>query len=220
MANLADAQWMKEDLTDIDSQLTKLDEVLKASGKYDLEGHSGQLTDERKIYKSMARIPCVKVICEIGFNGGHSAIAWLVSNSQAKVVMFDLWVHQSPQVGLDHILTLKELNSDRLTVVKGSSLETVKTFHAANPSFRCDLISIDGGHSFDTAMADVENMRFMSNSHFNILLIDDTNCGASYCVDNVVQEAERRNYLHVLEGISLDGNRRGVSVMTYLHHQN
>lgn len=83
--------------------------------------------------------------------------------------MFDLWEHayapraeawlRSPAAAAHGI---KDGDS-RLTVVKGSSLETVPEFAAENPDVKCDLISVDGGHTYDIALKDLENMHLLAN---------------------------------------------------------
>ena len=75
------------------------------------------------------------------------------ANPKAKVVMFDLWEHayapraeawlRSPAAAAHGIKD----GDARLTVIKGSSLETVPQFAAENPDVKCDLISVDGGHT-------------------------------------------------------------------------
>jgi hypothetical protein len=132
--------------------------------------------------------------------------------------MFDIWEHPYSPVGEAFIREQTHLHPERLTIVKGSSLKTVKAFHAANPTYRCDLISIDGGHTFDIGVQDMENMRFLANPMFNILLVDDTNCDKEvpYCVDEVLREHQRRNTIRVYEGFGLHDGYRGVTVMSYL----
>lgn len=212
---LEKALWSNESLIPVDVELKKLNAVI-APFKY-IEGNSGEEVAnlERKIYSFVSKLPCIKTICEIGFNAGHSTIGWLVNNPHAEVVMFDLWGHAYNNISETHIRSLTHLHPERMRIIKGSSIDTVPHFHHQNPGFRCDIISIDGGHKYDIAILDLENMYFLANSVFNILLIDDTNCNVGYCVDKVVQEGQRRGMLKVLEGFSL-GYGRGVSVMTYL----
>jgi len=93
---------------------------------------------------------------------------------------------------------------------------TVKEFHRANPNISCDLLSVDGSHVYSDAVLDVSNMRTMANRNWNSLLIDDTNCGRSWCVDKVVDE-------HLRRGTVRDGGKR-VSLLkrwrgfTLLHY--
>ena len=185
-----------------------------------MEGHSGQLKKERQIYITLARDPRVRTICEIGFNFGHSASLWLKANPHARVIMFDLWEHNYAPCGEAFLREHPDLgvSKDRslLTIVKGSSLETVPQYHADHPELRCDLISVDGGHEYEMAVADIQNMKFMANREFNMLVVDDTNCKNKYCVDAAIHEHQKRNNIAVLEGVSEWQGSRGVTVMQYI----
>jgi hypothetical protein len=238
--------WANESLSAVDEELAKLNAVLKPFQATGIEGHSGEgvVNDERKIYAFVSKLPCIKTICEIGFNAGHSTIGWLVNNPNAQVLMFDLWGHNYADTAEAFIRNQSHLHPDRMRIIKGSSTATVPVFHHANPGFHCDiisidgghtydiaivpvfhhanlgfhcdLISIDGGHAYDIAIVDLQNMFFFANPSFNILLIDDTNCNnVDYCVDKVVQEGQRRGILKIIEGFAF-GNARGVSVMSYV----
>jgi len=210
--------WANESLSAVDEELAKLNAVLKPFQATGIEGHSGEgvVNDERKIYAFVSKLPCIKTICEIGFNAGHSTIGWLVNNPNAQVLMFDLWRHNYADTAEAFIRNQSHLHPDRMRIIKGSSTATVPVFHHANPGFHCDLISIDGGHAYDIAIVDLQNMFFFANPSFNILLIDDTNCNnVDYCVDKVVQEGQRRGILKIIEGFAF-GNARGVSVMSYV----
>ena len=120
--------------------------------------------------------------------------------------MFDLWFHgysprgeaflRGPQAAVHGIHNA----SDRLHVVKGSSLTTVPNFAAEHPGFRCDLLSIDGGHSFELAVADMVNMAQLANPTFNVMVVDDTNCAAGSCVDAAFEEHQRRGVVRRLMG--------------------
>jgi hypothetical protein len=212
------AEYLNENVDPLHELHEKLDSYINASFGGNVEGHSGNsmMNLERKVYRFIAKqYPCVKSICEIGFNAGHSTLAWLSSNPNATVTMFDLWQHEYSPKGEEFIRSQTILTPDRMKIIKGSSLDTVKQFHRDNPQFKCNVISIDGGHDYKIAVQDVENMKFLSDPFFNILLIDDTNCESNYCVDTTIQEHLRRGTIEVLEGFSLNNNKRGVSIMTY-----
>jgi len=57
----------------------------------------------------------------------------------------------------------------------GDSRVTVPQFVRANPTFRCDLIFVDGGHTSDVATADLENFVSICNSSNpdNAIIFDD-----------------------------------------------
>jgi len=216
--------WADVDLQQLDRISAALENHLGDAGKR-MEGHSGNVINERKVYAALARMKNVRRICEIGFNGGHSASLWLWANPNAEVVMFDLWEHDASPLGEQFLLS-EEARSmgildagSRLKIVKGNSLSTVPRFAAENPSTKCDLISVDGGHSFEVALVDIAHMHNLANPRFNTMLVDDTECTAYYCVDAVLEEHQRRGTLRKLLSVSLaphDGTR-GLSVGTYLY---
>lgn len=216
--------WADIDLREHDRIAAALEKRLGNASKK-MEGHSGNLINERKVYTALARMSNVHRICEIGFNGGHSASLWLWANSNAEVVMFDLWEHDASPLGEKFLLSdeARALGivdaTSRLKIVKGNSLSTVTRFAAENPSTKCDLLSVDGGHSYEVALADVAHMHNLANPHFNTMLVDDTECTLPYCVDAALEEHQRRGTLRKLLSISMfphDGTR-GLSVGTYLH---
>jgi len=190
------------------------------------EGHSGQLVIERKVYWKLASMPHVKRICEIGFNRGNSAALWLRANPTADVVMFDLFLDDHGGKGGERFLRSSEATEfgivdgdTRLTIVKGSSLEKVPEWAAANPDKKCDIISVDGGHTYDIALADLKNMKALVNPSFHVGLIDDTNCDMYYCVDPPLQLLESqgvlRNLIRYAEAQNLHSHMRGITVFQY-----
>ncbi|CUG86932.1 membrane-associated methyltransferase, putative [Bodo saltans] len=194
----------------------------KAAGLLsNVEGNSAQLKVERKVYTALAQLPEVKTICEIGFNMGHSASLWLLANPTANVYMFDLWSHEYSPIAENFLRSSKATAfglrnvSSRLTITKGSSLTTVPKFAKERPDVKCDILSVDGGHTYELGLQDIENMRQLANPNFNILLVDDTNCDAGWCVDEPCFEHERRGNIVNLLRISEFGGYRGISVFQY-----
>jgi hypothetical protein len=218
--------WADVDIRQHDRIASALDKSL-GDAVNKIEGHSGRKNDERKVYTALARMGNVRRICEIGFNGGHSASLWLWANPEAEVVMFDLWEQEASPVGEQFLLSdeAKSLGimnaASRLKIVKGNSLSTVTRFSAENPKTKCDLISVDGGHKHEIAIADIAHMHNLANPRFNTMLVDDTQCVSVWCVDAALEEHQRRGTLRKLLSISLlalDGSlSAGLSVGTYLH---
>jgi hypothetical protein len=174
-------------------------------------------------------LPNVKRICEIGFNAGASAALWLLANPTAEVIMFDMWYHHYAPVAeamlrnasMGEAFGLRNVDS-RLTIVKGSSLDTVPRFFMQHPNVKCDLLSVDGGHTYDIAVNDIKHMRRIANAELSYLVVDDTNCHAGYCVDAAVDEHLRRGSMQEYPISSAeypvgDGSvfMRGVRVFRY-----
>ena len=61
--------------------------------------------------------------------------------------------------------------SGRLHLTCGDSTESLISFMYLKDM--CDLIIIDGGHSYETAMADVKNFKKMANPDHHIVIMDD-----------------------------------------------
>eukprot|EP00435_Cladocopium_sp_Y103_P069271 s218_g33.t1 len=67
-----------------------------------------------------------------------------------------------------------EVMNERLDMTWGDSLATVPSFHREHPDVKCELIFIDGGHSYDVAIRDLKNFAALANLKNNVLLLDDT----------------------------------------------
>ena len=108
--------------------------------------------------------------CEIGFNGGHSAVAMLLANPRLVVHSFDLmaWKYSEPAVNLLQIQWPK-----RFHMHKGDSLKTVPAWTSENAA-SCDIIFVDGDHSTKGAWLDMRNMREAA-APGAICLADDIN---------------------------------------------
>ena len=145
------------------------DTLRKLKRRERLEGHSGMYPEQSLTYIHIVRIPFIRTVCETGFNAGHSAFTWLSANPNAHVYSFDLGEHtySKPMAEL-----LSNMFAGRLTLTWGDSTETLPRFHEQNPDIRCDLVSVDGGHSFEVAQADINNFRRMANRK-NVLVFDD-----------------------------------------------
>jgi hypothetical protein len=172
---LRSASWQKIDLKGIRQLEKNLEAHLHDRSALKMEGHSAQLQIEPRLYTAFAAIgsDCVKTVCEIGFNAGHSALRWLWAAPEANVVMFDLWAHASNEPAEEFIRNHfnVEKADERLTIIKGDSTLVVRKFHASNPTTKCNIISVDGGHSFDVALADIMNMRYLADSEFHVLFV-------------------------------------------------
>ena len=204
-------------------------ELTKSAQKIDpeVEGHSAQLILERQMYIRLARLPQVKTICEIGFNAGHSAALWLLANPNAKVIMFDIFIHTYSKHnenfirGSGHMFGLANADA-RLTTVVGSSLDTVVEFANNHSDIVCDIVSVDGYHDHNVALFDLAHMRRLANPAFHILVVDDTNCNYGWwCVHKAVLQREFRGDVEVLARVGEHpwapdrGYARGLTVLQY-----
>ena len=119
----------------------------------------------------LVRQPGVNTYCEVGMNGGHSLIAMLLANRRLKAHAFDLfkWKYSWPVATL-----LNTSFGGRLSFHPGHSHNTLTewTASARAAGTRCDLVLVDGGHTFRAARADVELLQSVATPQSR-LVIDD-----------------------------------------------
>lgn len=161
---------------------TELDEVLRPF-KPLAEGYATQSSRQTEQYAALAAAPAVRTICETGFNGGHSALLYLLANPTAHVISFDLGKYAYTDAAAQW---LAAKFPQRFELIRGDSTQTVPRLVAERPDLRCDFISVDGGHTEEVATADVWNLARIatlspSGDAANVLLVDDTPCMAPYC---------------------------------------
>ncbi|KAI0218172.1 hypothetical protein LSAT2_030103 [Lamellibrachia satsuma] len=146
---------------------TKLTQV---AGGEKVEGNSAHTIYQPRLYYWLAGRSWVNTICEIGFNAGHSALQWLAGNDHAKVFSFDIGQYNYTQPMADY---LKKIFPGRLHLIIGDSLTTVPRFSGENPFVKCDVILVDGGHTSQLALGDLQNMRPLANIQHHVLVVDD-----------------------------------------------
>lgn len=129
------------------------------------------------------------VVCETGFNGGHSALLWIALKSSAKVVSFDICSDVRCRVGIQYIK--KHYPSADVTIIEGDSRKTVPTFALRHPTFECDLIVVDGGHIGNVPFEDLKNLARLAKRTTTVL-IDDVNITSSAEYLRVVGAAWQR----------------------------
>ena len=106
-------------------------------------------------------------ICETGFNGGHSALALMFGSMGSKMSSFDFMDKSFQPLAMQ---LMKQLfGSDRITFIAGNTKTTLQNLTAMH---LCNIISIDGGHSYDDSSSDIMNF-FHHSACNNIILMDD-----------------------------------------------
>lgn len=152
-----------------------------------------------------------KTVCETGFNAGNSALLFL-TQSHARLYEFDMGEHVYSQEAANFLGTSFP---GRLKVSWGNSIKTLPAFKKESPEVRCDIIIIDGGHSFEVAQADLTNFAPLAAAE-NIVVIDDTPCVSDWCQgpSQAWAEAKRTGVITETESHSM-GAGRGFSVGKY-----
>ena len=125
-----------------------------------------------------AQSATVNRICEVGFNGGHSALAMLLSAPKATMISFDLM--SKSYTPACHLI-LRLLFPQRHVLIEGYSNLTIPRFIQQNLHERCDLIFIDGGHLEVDALSDLLYVSFLASKQ-HLLVMDDVGCASSFCV--------------------------------------
>jgi predicted O-methyltransferase YrrM len=108
-------------------------------------------------------------IAETGFHLGFSSYAFLKSGKKTSVVSFDLGRHSFVPAAKEII---DRKFPGRHSIIYGDSRSTVPEFAAKNSNVPFDLIFIDGGHEYQIAKADIENMRSLAHSG-TLVIMDD-----------------------------------------------
>ena len=180
-----------------------------------LEGHSGKYPEKQRAYWEMAKQPFVKVICEIGFNAGHSALVWLSANPEARLISFDLGEHTYTRQMADFI---RREFPNRFEIHLGDSRLTVPDFYKNKGNPKCDICVVDGGHTFDIAFKDLNNMRHLANLEHNILILDDyPTWWAKHDLGKPWHDAIAAGDIKEFYNCEYKGAMGGYSVGTYLN---
>ena len=180
----------------------------------------------RKYLSAIAGIPCVKIVCEIGFNAGHSSLLWLSASPDITVYTFDNLLFDYVQAAVRYIM---DLYPGRFHLIAGDSTKSVP-FASLHTKDKCDVMFIDGNHFDGGAYIDMVNFRSFANPDFHVLILDDVFCNEFYCEDptrclkkaineNLVEEVHHATV--TLPGEKKDGNwvdgwETGFSIGTYV----
>jgi len=135
--------------------------------------HLAEGASVRAMVRSLSR-PDKKTlqVCEIGFNGGHSAANYLILNLfglHVRYLGFDLGEHPYAHNARRF---LQSLFGDKVDVIWGDSERTLRDFYAANPNFVCDVAMVDGLHTYHAALADTLNFLPLTRNG-SMIAIDD-----------------------------------------------
>jgi len=138
-------------------------------------GSIGVARHQMDFYYRIASSPSIRTICEVGFNAGHSTALWLSANPTAHVYTWDLF---DLSLGVATSSYLKQRFPNRLTTSKGNSLTSIPRTNLP-PGVMCDLVHIDGRHSYTNVLHDFYNLRTKSRPH--ALFIFDDQCDPNSC---------------------------------------
>jgi len=114
-------------------------------------------------------------ICEIGFNGGHSALLFLLGNTaeNLRFTIFDIASHSYVPVCFDYIQS--KFSNVNFELIIGDSTITVPKFVDSNSRLigTYDVVHVDGGHMKDVVEKDMIMAKQLVRVG-GILVVDDT----------------------------------------------
>ncbi|CAG2257837.1 unnamed protein product [Mytilus edulis] len=109
----------------------------------------------------------IRRICELGFNGGHSALMWAsLFNGDLELLSFDLCTDKRCDIGEAFIR--KMFPNIRLKIIRGDSTKTVPNYVLSNTNVKCDFISIDSDHFGSVDSFDILNMRYLASRNHTV----------------------------------------------------
>ncbi|MFZ4099751.1 MAG: class I SAM-dependent methyltransferase [Chlamydiia bacterium] len=148
---------------------TRLQNDLALRGPYSYEGH---------IYTAGTRQPDTLsnavdaskplIIMETGFNAGFSSELFLNAYPYSKVISFDLGDHNYATAAKELI---DEYFPGRHILVLGDSKHTLPQF-VNGSTLKADLIFVDGGHDWQTALSDLHCFRELAHPS-TVVVVDD-----------------------------------------------
>merc|ERR1712216_511378 len=114
-------------------------------------------------------------MCETGFNAGHSAVTFLLARPGLVQHSFDLFIQAYSQSALAFVRAV--FGDSRMHLHAGDTTKTLPAL--ATPGKRgsaprCDVLSVDGAHSFKACLSDVRGLsRLLPRDNVPVLM-DDT----------------------------------------------
>ena len=157
---------------------TELKEMRSGAGReYVGRAHAYQTGYVREIQVrrmvELVRAPGMARYCEVGMNGGHSAVAMLLANTNVTVEVFDI---MNLKYSWPVAQVLKAGFGDRFVLHPGKSGDTLPQWTTglrANGS-HCDLVLVDGSHDASVAGFDLRQLRRAATPRTR-LVVDDIN---------------------------------------------
>ena len=149
----------------LNAHFKNLDTIIENS--HDFEGHTACCKSKIKFINEVLQKYRPKRVCEIGFNGGHSASIFLSDKNVKHLHSFDLCDHKYSQKSIEYI---KKNFKNRFSLTCGDSTKTVPKYNGQ----KFDLVFIDGGHYNDIPNQDIINTLAHLANPGALIMMDDT----------------------------------------------
>jgi len=134
--------------------------------------HIGNRLAQASFFYDLAKSLRPQQVCEIGFNGGHSAAIFLAAmGGKGRLTAFDFGEWAYSQTAISYVETLYP--EGRLEFVKGNSAVTVPDWTQKNGRI-CDLFSVDGDHVYEGVKVDIKNA-IKATRPGGTIILDDMN---------------------------------------------
>jgi glycosyltransferase involved in cell wall biosynthesis/precorrin-6B methylase 2 len=130
--------------------------------------------------------PHIQTIAEIGLNAGHSAENFfLCCSGLKKLVSFDFNQHAYTAKAVEYF---RSKYQDRFEFVIGDSLKKVPEYARRFPSQKFDLIYIDGSHTLENCLQDIENCQALAHAD-TLVWVDDYNFDSIFKAVAILKKA-------------------------------
>ena len=142
--------------------------------------------------------PSIRTICEVGFNGGHTAVNLLSARPDSTLVAFDLGRHGAVAMGRGFI---ESRFPGRFELVVGDSKQTVPKYAQDRPDVKCDFIHVDGDKTYEGTALDLALLQQLANPDGHVLIMNDLGCNGAWCHGGTKAWAEAKKAGRVVEKV-------------------
>ncbi|ELT90662.1 hypothetical protein CAPTEDRAFT_212787 [Capitella teleta] len=161
------------------------------------EGYSLKYKGESLVFWNIiTRIPHIETVCETGFNTGSGTLLWLTAKPNVHVYSFDIGDHPYAKPMADYI---QEQFPGRHNITWGDSTKTLPLFVKKNPRIQCDIIYVDGGHTYAVSKKDFENFSKLGYTGSVVILDNYPDYRLTFMKDLGGMWEDNRRLMNILE---------------------
>ena len=101
--------------------------------------------------------------------------------SQTRLLSFDVFDQRYAAACMKHVRSVRDWG-ERIEFVRGNSEDTVAAVSARRPGLLCDVVMIDGLHTGQTPLHDLQNSLSLV-AEGALVVLDDAGCSSWWCED-------------------------------------